>query len=1104
MQGGYKSVTDCMHRVALYRGPFLSDEVDDVQNVWNQWVIDERKAIDERLGATYNSLIDLDVSRQNFDHALRWASDWLKKKPTSDAACLASMKLLAQCGRSNEALRLFSEFQERCISQLARKPQETLQTFHDALDLTVVQAASQARNNKINNNTSDTTTRWKFVTILAIAMDANDDQISDFRIEQHIDRHFNWAQQVAQACGGSISIAEAGAIELFFGWDTPLEDGPHRALQAAFELRRLIPLGYSPRMGIHYGRVISRPGHTPIGSLLRVVHAAASANDQKSGVVLTQPAMELLSYAPSTKIEVIPLAPACVFDTETSLFWLSAPPASVAGDFGSSFIGRDTECQVIQQAAQEVITSRQGQIIWIIGQAGIGKTRLLRNIADNLPPSMCVVHYTCAPIYQYSILHPIAALIHETLKLQEMPIASAKSTIKDLLIAIGENDHLLYTLWFVWLGLEPDNSTTRLLHNYKTLLYESVLQVLTSQLFPNDRALLVEDIHWADSASLEWFRDYLQKLHERPVLIIVSTRHPMPDLQKIAAHEMTLAIAPWDAETARRFIRNIPHWTVNAQVEEYIIAHGCGIPFYLDSFARNALLGGQVSNFPGDIQLVLEFTIAKADFALDMVQLAAVIGDTVTLPVLQGLLINRNSDNLTQDAKHLVESGLWVATDKGWSYRHELLREAVYARMPQESCRKLHRNTALWFEKTGYSEPSVLAYHLERGDEPHAAARYHLLAGRRALQLNLYNEVASHYTHATELLIDCPEDPYTIQAQAGLFLILRMQQGHSVATMHALEALEQSCLYQGHRGWHYLAAQYGRWMTESTTHGALASLRKAELIAGTTYDPEIDPQLAKGISHYVLGWSHLWLGQHLDQAREHLQSAITCWREEWADPLFVTTGYRYREYALAYLALMDAMQGRDTSAWIQITAALDDLPDGKFLNMRIILVFLYMTVAYWTNSPEMALRIYNKEPQKTAGHSLLAWGSHTEAAIAWSMARVGIKSPQWGIAVIRKDLAILKRIWGFTAGFVYFILIDLSIRSNNKKTPGLLFAAKKLVKQENILLFAREADRLSAVHKSKKFVKYPKKMTKRIIRLGNKRRFSEHLVSEHFLGRFRP
>jgi DNA-binding SARP family transcriptional activator len=1091
MQGGYKSVTDCMHRIALYRGPFLSDEVDDVQNVWNQFVVDERKVIDKRLGSTYHALIEHDVARKNFDHALQLASDWFKKKPTSDAACLACMKLLAQVGRSNEALRLFSEFQERCASQLGMKPQKNLQTFRDILDLSVVPAASQMQSNKTLEHALDTT-RWKFVTVLAIAMDVNADQISELLIEQHLIQHLDLAQQVAQACGGSLSIAEAGAIELLFGWDTPLENGPHRALQAAFELRRLIPRDSAPRMGIHYGRVMDRPDSAPIGSLHRVVQAVANANTQKSGVTLSQPALELLSYGSSTLLEVIPLTPASGIGMDTSLFWLKSYPAYIEREFETSFIGRDAECLTIQQAAQDVITSRRGQIIWIIGQAGIGKTRLLKNVADNLPPGMRVVQYACAPIYQYSILHPIAVLIHETLKLHDMPLESSKSIIKKLLTDIGEDDPLLYSIWLVWLGLETDKPTTQLVYNYKALLYESVLQVLTSQLFPQDRALLVEDIHWADAASLEWFRDYLHKLHERPVLLIVSTRHPMPDLQKIATHETTLHMEPWDADTARRFIRSIPHWTVNAQIEDAIIAQGCGIPFYIESLARHTLVNNQIMALPGDIQSVLEYRIAKARFALDMVQIAAVMGDHVTLPVLQGLLSNRNPDTLVQDAEHLVKQGFWVSTDTGWSYRHDLLREAVYVGIPQGSCKTLHRNAALWLESNGYSDPSVLAYHFERGDEPHAAARYHLIAGRRALLLNLYNDVAVHYLRATELLANCPADLYTIQAQAGHFLILRMQQGQSSATMHALEVLEQSCQSQNYKGWHYLAAQYGRWMTESSIHGALAALRQAEIMVGTIYDPEVDPQLSKSLCHYVLGWSHLWLGLHLDQARDHLQSAIVGWREEWADSLFVITGYRYREYALAYLALMDAMHGRHAVAWVQITEALESLPDGKFLNMRIILVFLYMTVAYWTNRPEMVLHIYNKEHKNTAGQSLRAWGSHTEAAIAWSLARIGRKSPPWSIAVIRKDLAILKRIWSFTAGYIYFILIDICIRNNNKKTPGLLFAAMKLVKKQNINLFLREAKRLSAVYQSKKYMETSKKMTKRRVRMGNKTRFLGH------------
>ena len=1067
MQGSLESVSNCTQRVALYRGPFLAEETDDTRSDWDQWAMDQRKIVDDRLGASYDYLIQHAVSLMNFDQALCWAEEWMQKQPLADAAHLAAMQLLVRGGRGNEASHLFSVYQERCITQYGVKPGQSLQAFNDDLDLAAINVTSNGRRRCNRHNASDNA-RWRFVTLMTMGIDADHDQISDLKIEQHVDQCLELARKVAQTCGGSVSVAADGVIELRFGWDAPLEDGPRRALHAAFELRRLLGLlGHAPRMGIHCGRVMICHDQSPIGSLLQIVRLAAWTNTQGAGVVLTGPAFELLSYPSSPMTEVVSLPPMRVFGAEMPIFWLSTPAEHTVAPLTEesrrwSFIGRDTECLVIQQVAQVVMTKKQGQLIWVTGQAGIGKTRLLQHIADHLPPDIRVVRYACTPNYQHSLLHPIAAIIRETLNLRALSPTAAKVAIQQLLQAIGEEEPLLLTLWFVWLGLEPDDSITCLLQDYKALLYESVLQVFTSQLFPMDQALLVEDLHWADPATLEWFQDYLLTLHKRPVLMLVTTRDLKPALQKLAIHETILALAPWNAETSRRFLRNLPHWTANAHTEASIIARGCGIPFYLDSLAQQALSGRHATGLPDGIQSILEFSIAKADFALDMVQIAAVIGDTVTLPDLQALLIGRISENLARDAAQLVTQGLWVVTrNGGWSYRHELLREAVYAGIPQERCRRLHWNIAQWLEKSGSHDPAVLAHHFEQGGEPHAAARYLLLAGRRALRLSLYNVVAAHFARAIELFSDSPDDPDMVSAQAGLFLILRLQQRHSTATKNALVALEQSCHRQGHNSWHLLAARYARWFAENVSNGALAGLRKARLMAETTYDPLVDPQLVEALGHYALGVSHYWLG-HLDTAKEHLQHAVDRWREEWAEILFLTTGDRYREFALAFLAFIDAMQNRNASGWTRLTTALDDFPERKYMNMQAMVYVLQMSMGYWTDAPEATWRA-DQEMHTKKIYIFGLWKMVPDALAAWAEARLGRKSPQWAIVVMRKSLMAFKLARDFGGSSVYLALLDISIRSHQKNTLGILFAAKRLARQLNIYVHVPEIKRLAAM-----------------------------------------
>ncbi|MHB1780755.1 AAA family ATPase, partial [Acidithiobacillus sp.] len=1080
MDFSMEAVAQNPSRLDHYRGPFLDEETDNNRSAWDEWVQDRRRTVDNQLAHFYECLIRRAETLNDAEQALQWAESWMHQQPLSDAPHLVAMQLLARRGRSNEAESLFSAYQTRRITQMGKKAGEKVRAFYDYLRLT-----------RAHTFTPEPVTvpaemaRHRFITLLAIRIDADTEAIPDDLLEAHLQQCWSLVNQVGHACGGVAHRAPDGVIELRFGLENALEDSPRHALRAAFELRRLAEPGHFPRIGMHCGRVLVAPDHTLTGSPLRVVRAAALANTQHMGLILTGAAHEALAHAFPIEGVAQTRSPVHISGRGIPLFWLSTlqpPPLPKSGS--AAFMGRDAECQRIHHLAATVLTERQGRILWIEGQAGIGKTRLMEEMAERLSRNMRVVRYACLPMYQHSLLHPIAVVIRDALNLSTLPPEKARDALQKFLQAIGEEDDLVYSVWCAWLGLEGDHVEMGLLRDYKKLLFDSVMLALTSHLFPMDRVLMLEDIHWADSATLEWLQAYLTNLHERTVLLLVSTRRPIPGLQKIAIHETKLTLAPWDTYTSRRYLRSLPHWTADLPTEESLIRQGCGVPLYLDSLARQTILRGPSSELPHDIQSILEFTIAQSDFAQDLVQISAVLGIGVSLRDLQSLLPDKTPEALDHTTARLVDHGLWVATDQGWSYRHDLLREAVYDRIPGDRRQWLHQKVAQWLEKPGQNDHGVLADHFEKGGEPHVAARHHLLAGRQALRFSLYEVAALHYGRAGVLLRDRPQDPDLLRAQTTYFLILRLQRGHSTEMAQALDDLENTCLCQNHQGWHLLAAQYGRWIAENAAKGALAGLHQAQNLANTRFDPEVDPQLVAGVGHYVLGWNDLWLG-HLEQAKAHLQQAVDGWHEAWAEPLFLAIGDRYREYALAYLAIIDAMQHKSVAGWTRLAQARDELPEEKYGNVQAILWILQVAMGYWTDNPEDALRIAQEVRQKDC-YPLLMVKTLTDALAAWAEARSGQKSPPWAINRMRKNLMLFRHAWVFGASSIYLALLDVSIRSHQKNVHGVKFAARRLARQYNIDVHVPEIKRLVAMQDKERsgrpLSKLQKRLTRKLVR----------------------
>ena len=212
--------------------------------------------------------------------------------------------------------------------------------------------------------------------------------------------------------------------------------------------------------------------------------------------------------------------------------------------------------------------------------------------------------------------------------------------------------------------------------------------------------------------------------------------------------------------------------------------------------------------------------------------------------------------------------------------------------------------------------------------------------------------------------------------------------------------------------------------------------------------------------------SRQWLG-HLEQAKVHLQQAVDGWNEAWAEPLFLTIGDRYREYALAYLAIIDAMQDRHAEGWARLAQVRRTLPEAKYGNMQAVLWTVEIAMGYWTGSPEATRHIAQEVRQKDS-YSLIMAKALTDAFEAWAEARLGQKSIPWAIHHIRRNLNMLRRVWRFWASSIYLVLLDISVRSGHKHTHGVQFAARRLVRQHNIDVHKPEIKRLAAMQEKKR------------------------------------
>ena len=702
-----QNVTEITRAIALHRGPFLSTDEGDSHGEWRQWVLRRRKIVDDRLAAYLERLIQVAEGARDFEGALRWAEEWRRKQPTVDEPVKAVMKILAHDGRSSEALHLFAIHQETLATRYGAKPGADIRHIRERLQGA---PTGDLLSSKPIPSLLGIPTYRTFVTVLAIVINADTNQITDPLIESHIHHWLDLAQQVAMACGGSVQVASDGAIEMFFGLDGAVDDGPRRALHAAFELRRLSSSGFSAGMGIHCSRVMINSEKHPIGPLLQTVRAAARANSQGTGVVLS--AMLLSNHAPAIPISSLSTLTAInIHGTNIILYLLMEKPNISVSDSKNNLVGRDRELAQVIFSAEQVVSERKGRVIWVVGQAGIGKTHLIRHAKNNLPHSMAFIHCRCLSIYQQSFMFPLASLMTELIGLDEMNKEQSRMTLLQFLRDVGEADQLVHSLWLEWLNVRDDDSHGYI-EDYRQILFESVLHLITNRIFVGPRVFLIEDIHWADSGTLEFLTYYLPNINNQPILMICTSRNILPYLYGAATHEETLNLEKFDTDAARLFLHTMPGWTTDPDNENSVIRRCDGIPIYIEYLAREIISGGSVHTIPDNIYSMLDVTISKATDFIDILQVCAILGEPVSLSFLKDLFPRYTLDDLSHIACRLENQGIFIRAGNSWDFRHELLRDAVYSGIPQQRRQMLHSYIAQELAGGEHYDPSAIAKHL--------------------------------------------------------------------------------------------------------------------------------------------------------------------------------------------------------------------------------------------------------------------------------------------------------------------------------------------------------------------------------------------------------
>jgi len=409
-------------------------------------------------------------------------------------------------------------------------------------------------------------------------------------------------------------------------------------------------------------------------------------------------------------------------------------------------IGRELELGMLFEALQ---TSASGvpSAVLVLGNAGIGKTRLLTSFCDRLAESSHrVVALRARPEDQYSPFAPFAELLSLEGSLSEPPRSRVRRSEPPLgPVSVGGGE------------------------TYRQRMIASLIERLLGPARGQGLVLVVEDVHWLDHSSFELLRTLQRRAAEERVLMVLSGRPEcLADVTaRLLVH--TLAVSRLTPTQALEIVQGVGARRLSHREAMQIVEAADCLPLLLEELALATAEGGQESSpaelgagqlhVPSSLTESLDRRLELLGVARASAELLATLGRETLLPIVERASELPAREVAAQLAR-LCAIGMVIEEGEGPArtlrFRHGLVRDAIYERMPAERREQLHRRIAgvaearfgAWLAE----RPDLFAVHFARSGQWLKALELGLLAGEQAARKSCHFEACAHLYNALELL----------------------------------------------------------------------------------------------------------------------------------------------------------------------------------------------------------------------------------------------------------------------------------------------------------------------------------------------------------------
>jgi DNA-binding SARP family transcriptional activator/class 3 adenylate cyclase len=519
------------------------------------------------------------------------------------------------------------------------------------------------------------------------------------------------AEEIVARHGGAFVAGLGGELVWVFGLPLVKEDDALRALRAADELRTDLgalsaagPCQLTVRVGVATGEVIAEAGGDLFGEpLTRGISLTQAAQDGE--VLLGDPTRRLASNA-------VRVEPALEGAAWRLLGLVANALAPVR--LGSPMFGRDDELASACGAFARAAHSGETHLLTVVGDAGIGKSRLAQELADQLANEATVLIGRCLSYGEGIAFWPLREA------LTQAAAGESRDAIRGLLDDAEDAD-VVADIIATSLGLAPAESVGEQV----PWAFRRLLEVIASR---RPVMLVIEDGHWAEAPLLDLI-DYLVDWLTAPVLLLCLARPELLDVRPGwgggRGCVRSLVLAPLGEEDTLRLLRHqLGERHLSAGESAQILQTAEGNPLFVEQLLRTTAEDpwwDRESQIPATIQSLLAARLDRlGPGERAFIERAALIGREFWPDAVCELLPAEAQPSAGKHLLTLVHRGLihpdrsTLAGQEQLRFHHILIRDVAYRGTPKALRSELHERFADWIARRGEQYDEFVGYHLEQ------------------------------------------------------------------------------------------------------------------------------------------------------------------------------------------------------------------------------------------------------------------------------------------------------------------------------------------------------------------------------------------------------